>query len=201
MGKRAGPGHGTARSTLSSCIAHATHRLATVANPRCHSLHWSSPVHDSGCHEVGMLHRNSTVLLPLLFTALASGATAQQTRTPLEAFFNVASPLELTAAKRADRIAWTVYEAGLRNVYTAAAPDFTPVRLTSFVEDDGQEVSGVRLSDDGSIAVFVRGHAPNRDGWIANPMHDPAGSERAIWAVRTSGGSAWRLAGGSARSG
>lgn len=140
------------------------------------------------------------VLRVLSFTAVllahAPEARAQQ-GTSLEAFFNVASPLELTAAGGADRIAWTVYEAGLRNVYTASAPDFAPVRLTSFMSDDGQEVSSVRLSHDGSLAVFVRGHAPNRDGWVANPMHDPAGSERAIWAVRTSGGPAWRVTEGS----
>ncbi len=52
------------------------------------------------------------------------------------------------------------------------------------------------LSDDGSIVVFVRGHTPNRDGWVANPSSDPAGSERAIWAVRTAGGPAWRVAEG-----
>jgi dipeptidyl-peptidase 4 len=116
----------------------------------------------------------------------------------LRAFFDVASPLELTAAKRADRMAWTVYEAGRRNVYTAVAPDFHAVRLTRFDDDDGQEVSGVRLSDDGALAVFVRGHAPNRQGWVANPLHDPAGSERAIWAANTSGGPAWRVAEGAA---
>jgi dipeptidyl-peptidase-4 len=129
---------------------------------------------------------------------IVPAATPAQQNASLESFFNVASPLELTAARDADRIAWTVYEAGLRNVYTAAAPDFAPARLTSFMNDDGQEVNSVRLSDDGTVAVFVRGHAPNRDGWVANPMHDPAGSERAIWAVRTSGGSAWRVAEGAA---
>src|SRR5690606_20318024 len=141
-----------------------------------------------------MRHLTCAVVI-LLSSTIAAAAAAQQS---LESYFDVASPLELAAARSADRIAWTVYEAGLRNVYTAAAPDFTPVRLTSFVEDDGQEVSAIRLSDDGAVAVFVRGHAPNRDGWVANPSHDPAGSERAIWAVRTSGGAAWRVAEGAA---
>ena len=31
--------------------------------------------------------------------------------------------------------------------------------------------------------MFVRGHAPNRDGWVANPSSDPDGAERAIWAA------------------
>ncbi|HEX2166002.1 MAG TPA: prolyl oligopeptidase family serine peptidase [Longimicrobiales bacterium] len=136
------------------------------------------------------------MLASVLLVLAPAVASAQQESASLESFFNVASPLELTAAKGADRIAWSVYEAGLRNVYTATAPDFTPVRLTSFMNDDGKDVNSIRLSDDGSIAVFVRGHSPNRDGWVANPTHDPAGAERAIWAVRTSGGPAWRLAEG-----
>jgi dipeptidyl-peptidase 4 len=145
----------------------------------------------------------AAVILALLWACAQPAAVVAQPQPTsveptLQAFFDVASPLELTAAKRADRVAWVVYEAGRRNVYTAVAPDFRAVRLTRFEEDDGQEVSGVRLSDDGALVVFVRGHAPNRQGWVANPLHDPAGSERAIWAVNTSGGPAWRVAEGAA---
>ena len=77
-------------------------------------------------------------------------------------------------------------------------PIFRPVRLTRFLDDDGRDLTDVNLSDDGSIAVFVRGSAPNRQGWIANPSHDPVGAERAIWAIRTSGGAPWRVAEGGA---
>src|ERR1019366_4166735 len=118
-----------------------------------------------------------------------------QAKPTIEQFLSPASPLELSSARKADRVAWVAYERGMRNVYTAAAPDFKPVRLTRFLDDDGVDLTSVRLSDDGSVAVFVRGSAPNRVGWIANPSHDPAGGERAIWAARTSGGApAWRVA-------
>lgn len=134
-------------------------------------------------------------LLLAFVLAPAAVATAQQAPT-FEQFFNIPSPLELVAARKADRVAWATYERGMRNVHTAAAPGFEPRRLTAFLQDDGQEVGDVRLSDDGSIAVFVRGSDPNRAGWIANPTHDASGAERAIWAVRTAGGAAWRLAQG-----
>ncbi len=116
-----------------------------------------------------------------------------QARPTVEQFLSPASPLEVTSARKADRVAWMTYDRGLRNVYTAAAPGFRPVRLTRFLDDDGTDLTNVSLSDDGSLAVFVRGSAPNRVGWIANPSHDPAGSERTIWAVRTTGGAAWRV--------
>ncbi len=123
---------------------------------------------------------------------------AAQSKPTIEQFLSPASPLEVTAARKTDRVAWMAYERGMRNVYTAAAPDFRPVRLTRFLEDDGNDLSNVRLSDDGSMAVFVRGTAPNRLGWVANPTHDPRGTERAIWAVPTRGGTAFRVAEGGA---
>jgi dipeptidyl aminopeptidase/acylaminoacyl peptidase len=118
----------------------------------------------------------------------ASTATAQGKPT-VEQFMSPASPLELVSARKADRVAWMTYERGMRNVYTAAAPNFRPVRLTRFLEDDGIDLTDVRISDDGGTIIFVRGSAPNRSGWIANPSHDPDGGERAIWAVRTTPGS------------
>ena len=104
-------------------------------------------------------------------------------------FLSPASPLELVAAKKVDRIAWTSFEEGKRNAYTAAAPAFTPMRLTNFMNDNGIDLSGVRISDDGSTVIFTRGTAPNRDGWVANPSADPNGPERAVWAARTAGAS------------
>ena len=96
-----------------------------------------------------------------------------------------------------DRIAWISVELGMRNVYTAAGPDYSPVRLTEWMEDDGRDLSDLRISDDGQVLVFVRGHFPNRQGWVANPNNDPRGAEEAIWALSTGGGEAWRVAEGS----
>jgi dipeptidyl-peptidase-4 len=119
--------------------------------------------------------------------AAAGGFTIDQ-------FLSPPSPLEMGVARKADRIAYVVYEKGMRNVYTAAAPDYKPVRITRFLDDDGVDVGSVRLSDDGSTAIFVRGHGQNRAGWIANPSHDPSGPDRAVWAAKTDGTGAWRLA-------
>jgi len=106
-------------------------------------------------------------------------------------------PLELVSARKADRIAWISYEEGKRNVFTAAGPAFRPVRVTSFLKDDGIDVTQVRVSDDGSTIAFVRGHGANSAGWVANPSGDPNGADRTIWAARTAvPGSARRIAEG-----
>jgi len=119
-----------------------------------------------------------------------TAATAPPT---IEQFLAPGTPIEIASARKTDRLAWTAYEHGLRNVYTAAAPRFMPVKLTNVTKDDGVELSDLRIADDGSVVVFVRGTPPNREGWVANPTADPSGAQRTIWAARTSGGAAWKL--------
>jgi dipeptidyl-peptidase 4 len=124
--------------------------------------------------------------------AIAAVVSAQKPPTMAQ-FLSPGYPSSLVSARKADRLAWVVLDAGKRNVYTAAAPDFKPVRLTSFLEDNGVDTAEPSISDDGSIVVFVRGHTLNRAGFGADPTSDPNGPERAVWAVRTSGGPAWKL--------
>jgi dipeptidyl aminopeptidase/acylaminoacyl peptidase len=131
-------------------------------------------------------------VLSIASAAFVSGASLPA--PTYQQFLSPASPQEVVAARKADRIAWVDYAEGKRNAYTAAAPLFTPVRLTNFMKDDGIMMSAIRISDDGSTVVFLRGEAPNREGWAANPTADPNGPEHAIWAARTSGtGGAWRV--------
>ena len=120
-------------------------------------------------------------------------STAGPSSPTIEQFLMPGTPTELVAAKKAERIAWTAYEHGLRNVYTAAGPAFAPVRLTNVTKDDGVELSDVSISDDGRVVVFVRGTQPNRDGWVANPTANAAGASRTMWAASTVGGAAWKL--------
>ena len=130
----------------------------------------------------------------LCLLAFACTAHLRAAAPSYQAFLSPASPQELVAAKKTDRIAWVDYAEGKRNAYTAVAPIFTPVRLTKFLKDDGIMMSAVRISDDGSTVVFLRGEAPNRSGWAPNSTADPNGPEHAIWAVKTGGGPAWRVA-------
>ena len=132
----------------------------------------------------------------MLVLVLSSCDAYAQQRATVGRFLAPAYPFELVAAKRTDRIAWIAYEQGRRNVYTAAAPHFRPIRLTRHLQDDGVDLTSLRISDDGTVLIFVRGHEPNREGWVANPASDPDGAQRTIWAVRTAGGSAWRIAEG-----
>src|SRR5215831_6302409 len=64
----------------------------------------------------------------------------------IDQFLSPSSPLEVSAAKKADKVAWVSYEKGMRNVYVASAPDFKAVRVTKFLDDDGVDVGSVRIS-------------------------------------------------------
>jgi Tol biopolymer transport system component len=125
--------------------------------------------------------------------AFAVSPAGAQNKPTIGQFLSPGFPSDLVSAKQADRIAWLVYERGQRNVFTAAAPDYKPVRITNFLNDDGVVLSELSISDDGTIVTFVRGSEPNTEGWIANPSSNPNGPERAIWVARTNGNGAWRV--------
>lgn len=100
-------------------------------------------------------------------------------------------PAELTASGTGSRIAWAFNEQGKRNIWVAEGPAFTPRRLTSYTEDDGQELTSVSLSADGKWVVYVRGgdHGSNwDDGLPVNPTFDPVPPKVQIWSVPFAGG-------------
>jgi len=140
------------------------------------------------------------LLFALAVGALAAAPAPPQAASPfsIERMLSYPFSYELVAAKKSDRIAWAEFEQGRRNVFTAAAPDFKPLRLTSFLDDDGTDLTNLRISDDGAVVVFVRGSDPNAKGWVANPSQFPDGSEQAIWAVRTPEAKPFRVAAGAA---
>jgi dipeptidyl aminopeptidase/acylaminoacyl peptidase len=160
-------------------------------------LHWSRifiRLQRSSAVSGSILIRRVTILTIIITAVLlpGSGARAQGEFT-IERVLSPPYPSNLIAARKVDVIAWIAYEAGLRNVWVAAAPEFGPRRLTAYLDDDGTDLNSLQISDDGSTVVFVRGHSPNREGWIANPTSDPGGAERAVWGMRTSGGEPWRI--------
>jgi dipeptidyl aminopeptidase/acylaminoacyl peptidase len=128
--------------------------------------------------------------------SIAGGPAFAQKPFTIEQILSYSFSYGLASAKKADRIAWLEFEQGKRNVYTAAAPDFKPVRLANFMDDDGTDLTSLLISDDGSAVVFVRGSDPNRAGWVANPSQFPDGSEQAIWAVRSREAKPFRLTAG-----
>ncbi len=87
---------------------------------------------------------------------------------PFKSFKSYPFPTELCSASQGSKIAWAMDEQGVRNVYVAEGPAFTPRKVTNFTKNDGQELTSLTISDDGKWVVFVRGgdHGANYDGGL-----------------------------------
>jgi len=144
------------------------------------------------------MKRNVSLLICILLVfCIADLAVAKEGTFTLEQVLSPPFPWSLVSAKDADRIAWVFYSKGERNVWTAAAPDFSPVNLTGYAQNEVFEIPDVLITDDGKTVVFVKGGRPNSEGWVTNSRSDPDGMEQAVWAVRTDTGQLWRVAAGS----
>lgn len=98
---------------------------------------------------------------------------------------------ELAGASQSERIAWVNYEKGVRNIWTATAPDFQPVQRTDYTEDDGQRVTGLVLTSDGRYLLFAKGNAEG-----ANPTSDPTHPEIKINLIDLESGAITEMAAG-----
>ncbi|HKD10077.1 MAG TPA: prolyl oligopeptidase family serine peptidase [Bryobacteraceae bacterium] len=102
----------------------------------------------------------------------------------LEQALSAPFPSEMTAAPGGGAVAWLLNERGARNVWYAAAPDFKGVRLTSWADDDGQDIGQLHFTADGKSLIFVRGGDLEFLGRAdPNPASNPAGVEQDIWIV------------------
>jgi len=126
-------------------------------------------------------------VLVLAMVCSALPASAQQSLT-LEELLSAPFPENLTAAKTANRIAWTLNQEGKRNIWVAEGPAFTARRLTSYLQDDGEPLSELNFSEDGNTIVYVRGEGKNASGQFPNPTTNPAGTEQTVWSISWSGG-------------
>jgi dipeptidyl aminopeptidase/acylaminoacyl peptidase len=116
---------------------------------------------------------------------------------PLEKLLSAPFPSQMAPAPVGGRIAWVVNERGVRNLWVAGPPDYKGRRLTRYSADDGQDISGLEWTPDGSQILYVRGGSANGQGEIPNPVSDPAGAEQAIWRISAEGGEPVRVGVGS----
>ena len=86
------------------------------------------------------------------------------------------------------KVAWILDERGARNLWVAAAPDYKGRRLTSYKDDDGQDLGDIAWSPDGRFLVYARGGDLETNGDIPNPRNLPETPEQAVYAIPFDGG-------------
>jgi dipeptidyl aminopeptidase/acylaminoacyl peptidase len=97
----------------------------------------------------------------------------------------------LAGARDAAVFAWVENAAGARNIWVGG-PGRTARQLTSFAGDDGQMISDLVLSRDGSTLAFVRGgdeEIPN-EGDMPNPGPAPFAPRQQVFVMPAAGGEA-----------
>jgi dipeptidyl aminopeptidase/acylaminoacyl peptidase len=109
----------------------------------------------------------------------------------------------LVSAHNGGHVAWVRNVAGVRNIWVADGPSYKARQVTNYTADEGQELTYLTFSPNGSHLVYVRGgdHDAN---WPAegNLAPDPAASTEqpkpTIWEVPLQGGQPVKLAEGDA---
>ena len=139
-----------------------------------------------------MFRRTSLALVFFLAAGLGRPlASAEALRAvTLEQVLSAPFPTDLVAAPSAvgSPVAWVFDTRGARNVWVAASPEYRGHAVTSYADDDGQEIGEVAFTPDGRSVAYVRGGPPNRASEIPNPRSDPAGATQAVYIVSASGG-------------
>src|SRR5207237_10763404 len=132
--------------------------------------------------------RTRACLAALVLTTGA--ARAQQRSFTIEQALSAPFPDELVAAPAGGALAWVFNAQGVRNIWIATGPDYQARALTTYQEDDGQEIGELAWIPDGRALVYVRGGDANGRGEYPNPLSSPAGAEQALWIVAATGGAA-----------
>src|SRR5579862_1339757 len=124
--------------------------------------------------------RTRLLTISAVVLAVTAGA-ATALAAMIEQYLGAPFASELHAAPGGGKVVWILNERGARNLWGAGAPDYQGHRLTSYKEDDGQDIGMIQWAPDGSL-VYVRGGnleqigqvAPNARSWTAMP-------DQSIW--------------------
>jgi Tol biopolymer transport system component len=124
----------------------------------------------------------AVVIGSLAATAVAAPAPTMQ---QLSGYSYVSG---LAASEKGDKFAWVEDVAGVRNIWSASTADSKPRQLTHYTTDDGQELTQLTFSPDGSELLFVRGgdhdeNWPAKGNLAPNPDNGPAEPKVTIWSV------------------
>ena len=117
--------------------------------------------------------KNLIASLLLLLTVTAYSQTLEQFMShPIES--------NLAVSQDGKNIEWMINDHGKRNILVKTGTDL-PRLLTDYQLDDGQEISQLVFSPNGTKLLYVRGNGTNRNGQHANPASLAEGVDQAIY--------------------
>src|SRR5207245_11533726 len=63
------------------------------------------------------------------------------------------------------------------------SPEFRARQVTQYTDDDGLEMSSLRITPDGQTVIFARGSETNSAGEVADPTSSVQQPRQEVWAV------------------
>ena len=138
-------------------------------------------------------------LWPLAVAIIFSSSANGQSFT-LEQALSAPFASELVACQKTGALAWVENQQGKRNLWIAThdgSGKYASRRLTSYDQDDGQEMYQVAWTPNGDHLIYVRGGDSEFPGHPdPNPALIPQGVSQSIWLIATAGGEPRKLGDG-----
>jgi dipeptidyl aminopeptidase/acylaminoacyl peptidase len=133
--------------------------------------------------------KNFLVSIFLLSSSL-NGTTLKAQSFSIEQVTGYPFISELTSNANQSKIALSINEKGKRNIFVGEGPDFSLKKITDYNKDEGQEITGVTISDDGKWIVYVRGadHGAFDESIPRNPSSMPVTPKIELYSIPFSGG-------------
>src|SRR5947207_14364894 len=105
-------------------------------------------------------------------------------------------PSDLVAAPVGGSVAWVQIAKGARNIWIASPPDYKGRQLTSYNEDDGEELGELGWSADARAIIYTRGCDPDGFGENPNPRSAPEEPKQLLSIVSLDGNTCRQIAEG-----
>ncbi len=139
------------------------------------------------------------LLLVSIILSLSLVLTGQKGSYSLDNVMSYPFPGGLAVSATGSAIAWEINLKGSRNLFVAEGPDFIARQLTNYNKDEGQALTSISISPDGSRVVYIRG-GDFGSNWADELPVNAISSTRApvvgIWSIPFGGGEPVMLAEG-----
>ena len=128
------------------------------------------------------------LFIAALFLCLSTAAAAQNARQfTLEQVMSAPFPSNLVAAPAGGSVAWVQIAKGIRNIWIASPPEYKGKQLTSYTDDDGDELGELVWTADAKAIIYTRGGDLDNFGESPNPRSATDEQKQLLWIVSLDG--------------
>lgn len=133
-----------------------------------------------------MFIRSLLLLVYFYMGSLSSGLA--QSPFSIEDILSAPFPTHLTPHPPTQQVAWVFNTKGVRNIWVVKELGSKARQVTSYTEDDGQDIGSLHFTADGTHLLYIRGGSGNRQGEIPNPQQVAEPPKQGVWLLNIENG-------------